>query len=620
MVFGLAAAVAVAAAICLVAAKARKKYRRLTSTMLVSLLLSLLVIPGAFTTSAFGATAGAKARATASHAVFFDGKKYEISSVVKSSPATNAEKGETAPPSKEEPSNEPTPPGIVYQDDVKFVEPVSWDGAHSGQEISITVPSKYADSLKIGDKVVAKPNDEDYEGTCLILTSIEQTEQGVVLKGTAPELDDIVKSICASGTSQEGIIIKPADGVEIESSASNARRISASDRVEGDTVSLKVKKYGLSLSFKHAVNYSIDYNAGNLKELKLVFEFEEKAKAKFQAKEELEHELCALYFPTEVPGLWVKADCSIKVSASGSVSLSVSNVTSIGVERTKETSFVFENKPSADIALEAEVKTSLGVSGGLTILGHLDLAKLTLEAGIKFVSDSPELRDNGMVCLDMETSAYGVLDGGCMNGSIGFSHDIADMKLNGLHFENGSPVDKCTWTNVPGMGEGGGDRPDPDTPGSESDKYGETPIFTTGGYGERLAEPFNINAGKSMQIGAVGASTTIGSSWWFINYDCAPGTIFKLTYINDDGSIASENVSAFTSFGTTNNRCAGEPLKIEVYSGRVTVTSLQAWAAPPCTAGTCEPISEPFRIVQKPESLSTGKLSSSPQRMTSNRF
>lgn len=602
LVFGLAAIVVVAAAICLVAAKARKRDRRLTSTMVVSLLLlSLLVIPSTFTTSAFGATDEARARATASHAILIDGKKYEISSVVKSSPATNAGKGEAAPPSQEEP-NESTPPGIVYQDDVKFVEPVSWDGAHNEQEISIIVPSKYADSLKIGDKVVAKPNDEDYEGTCLILTSIEQTEQGVVLKGTAPELDDIVKSICASGTSQEGIIIKPADGVEIESSASKARRISASDRVEGDTVSLKVKKYGLTLSFKHAVNYSIDYNAGNLKELKLVFEFEEKAKAKFQAKEELEHELCALYFPTEVPGLWVKADCSIKVSASGSVSLSVSNVTSIGVERTKETSFVFENKPSADIALEAEVRTSLGVSGGLTILGHLDLVKTTLEAGIKFVSNSPELRDNGMVCLDMETSAYGVIDGDYLNGSLGFSHDIADIKLDGLHFENGAPVEKCTWVKEPDTEE-----PNPGTPGSENDKYGETPIFTTGGYGERLAEPFNINAGKSMQIGAVGASTTIGSSWWFINYDCAPGTIFKLTYINDDGSIASENVSAFTSFGATNNRCAGEPLKIEVYSGRVTVTSLQAYSAPPCTAGTCEPISEPFRIVQKTESLSTGE-------------
>lgn len=608
LVFGVAATMTVAAIACFAAIKARKRDRNLTSRTLTSLLLlSLLVVPGTFTTLAFGATASTEARAPASHTILFGGKEYEISSLVKSNPATNTEKEETTPPSTDEPSSEPTPPGIVYQNDVKFVEPVSWNGAHNEQEIEITVPSEYAESLKIGDKVVAKPSDEDYEGTCLVLTSVEQTEQGVVLKGTVPELDDIVKSIRDNGTSQEGIIVKPADDVEIETASGKMKRISAADRIEGDTVSFNIKKYGLKLSLSSALNYSIDYNAGHLKELKLVFELEEKVQAKFQAKETLEHELCTLYFPTNVPGLWVKADCSITISASGSISLSVSNVTSVGVERTEKTSFVFENEPSTDIALEAEVRTGLGVSGGITILGHLDMADVTLEAGVKFVSGSPEPRDNGMVCLDMKTSAYGALNGDFLNGSIGFNHDIANVDLDGLHFENGSLVGKCTWTNAPGTGEGGGVRPGPDNPGSENDKYGETPIFTAGGYGERLAEPFNINAGKTMQIGEVGASTTIGSSWWFINYECAPGTIMKLTYINADGSIASEDVSAFTSFGATNNRCAGEPLKIEVLAGRVTVTSLQAYSAPPCTAGTCEPADEPFRIDQKPVKLSPGE-------------
>lgn len=609
LALGVAAAAIIAAIACFAVAKARKRDRDLASRTLISLLLfSLLVVPSAFTTLAFGATANTETQATASHTILVGGKKYEISSLVKSNPATNTEKGETVPPSTDEPSNEPTPPGIVYQDDVKFVEPVSWSGAHNEQEIEIIVPTEHAESLKIGDKVVAKPNDDDCEGTCLILTSIEQTEQGVVLKGTIPELDDIVKSIRDSGTSQEGIIVEPADGVEIDTSADKARRISSSGHIDQGKAKFKIKKYGLTFTLKQSMDYAIDYSWGNLKELEIRFNYEEQAKVTFQKKEKFSCELCTFYFPTNVPELWIKADAFLEVSASGSLSLSYSNIKTIGLQYLEgDRSFVYENKPSTDTALKASAECELGVEGGLSLLGCLDLTMFSLSGDVELTCQSPVIRDNGMVCLDIDASTKGKIGCSVLEDLITFERDFSKVKVDVLHFENGSLVDKCTWTDAPGTGEGGGVRPDPDDPGSENDKYGETPIFTTGGYGERLAEPFNINAGKSMQIGEVGASTTIGSSWWFINYECAPGTIMKLTYINADGSIASEDISAFASFGATNNRCAGEPLKIEVLSGRVTVTSLQAYSAPPCTAGTCEPVDEPFRIDQKPAKLSPGE-------------
>lgn len=605
--------IVVIAAIIVVTIRKRRGNRLLSVMLIVGLVTCGLSLPHV----AFANEVTSSHSSTNSIAVNLAGEDYVVGVLVQSQTKTNI---------NDDPANggndgnqnggEPVP-GITYQDDVVVINGEYWENADlDNSALSIHVFGGYPKEIKIGDKIVAEPNEKNPFGTTLIVTSIKKMKDGITIEGDEPEINEIIKSIYANGVSETDVHFVPAENVEVEVDDENseytesgsgiARRsllpdVNWSGAIEGGKLTVKLKEYGLTFSITPSVDYVIDYREGDLKELKLAFNLEEKIKANFKMKYEHEIPIGEVYFPTEVPGLWIKGEAVGKLSASGEISFSVKNTTTIGFQyKNKEWSPICSNSPTADAGFEAKLKASLEVNASAAIFGCLDLAETGLEGSFSYKPDTPVVRDSGMVCLDMVTSFDSSINASAMEGLLKYSVDLVESEMGRMHFEDMKLVKDCTWKEEK-------DPEDSEDDELESDKYGETPQFNSGAYGERLVEPFNINAGKSMQFGAVGASMTIGSSWWFINYECAPGTIFKMTYLNSDGTTQEAFTTGFTSFGKTDNRCAGEPILIEVYLGRVTITSLYAYSAPPCTAGACDVVSYPLHISDQSISLKMGE-------------
>lgn len=603
------------AAVAVFSVKRRQGGRLLSALLVVSLAAGGLVVPK----DAFAAQDATPHRSDDALTLDYDGTEYVVGVVVSSHTKTKDNNGSGSNDNDVEQDSGGTTPGITYQDDVIVVGGEYWTNRGTNADaFTILVSSAYPESIEVGDKIAAEPNDENPFGIAFVVVSVEEVEAGVLIRGLQPEMDDIIKSIYANGTSDSDVRFKPSDNVEIDNGEETSGVFSAqneiaafsllsgvdwSGTVEASKITVKLKDQDLSFSFKPSLDYAIDYRIGDLRELKLIFNLEQKVKTSVKLKNEVEIPIGELYFPTEVPSIWIKGEAVGKISLSGEISFSVKNVTTLGFQyKNDDWKWVADNSSSAEVGFDAALKASLDISAGVTILGCLDLGEVGLEGGFSYEPDSPVIRDTGMICLDMVTSFESSLKVSAVEGLITNSVDLVGEELGRMHFEDTALVKECTWKEE--------EAPDPEEPGDEgleSDKYEETPQFNSGAYGDRLVEPFNINAGKSMQFGAVGASTTIGSSWWFINYDCAPGTIFKMTKMKADGTTEESLVNAFVGFGTTNNRCAGEPVLIEVFLGRVTVTSLYAYSAPPCTAGVCETVDYPLHISDASLALKVGE-------------
>lgn len=307
-------------------------------------------------------------------------------------------------------------------------------------------------------------------------------------------------------------------------------------------------------------------------------------------------------FTTPVPGLTISADFYLVFSASGEAKIEAKLSTGAGFEFDgKRLEPVSTSDFSYNAFFDAEVGAGLKPELTLAIYS-LGMADVAPEAGVKVEGSFARYKPD-LTCADLSAWVYMDIAVGEGDTALGFVMNVLDMekeyhplnkdnsKISSIHVENGKIVSKCTAVGdlKPGGDGGEGDIPEP-----EDNGYGETPIFrgdATGGafgYGNYLAEPFNVPAGKAVSIGGSDhKDVTFG-------YSCDPGTVYKLTKKEWDGSVVSESVNAFVYSGSPwYDDCIWE---IEVYCGRVVIDDITAWGPPPVSLKNCAAIKYPLRI------------------------
>lgn len=585
-----------AIAACLLA----KRYRKQTLSAILA--FGMIACGISFPTLALAKENVTDHSASNSITLNFDGKDYVVGVSVSSQTKTNSSSDDSGNGDQGAGST----PSLIYQDDVKVIEGESWEN-NSSNGLSIVVPVSVGKEIGVGDKIAAEPNADNPFGTCMIVTSVEETDEGMVIRGVEPSLDDIVKSIYDSGTSSTGVQVVPAEGVEVESSSEESVSPYASSRafsfgidesgtVKGDTLKFNIKKYNLSFSLTPSLDYVVDYRIGDLRELSLAFNLEQKASANFEAKNEFEHELAALYFPTNIPGLWIKADAVAKFSISGSMEISVKNVTTVGFKyKSGKPSWICENDPKLNVGFDAKLRAAIGVEAGVTILGKLDLAKGTFEDGVSFKPEKPVVRENGSVCVDLTTTYDSSLKLSLLEGAITKSHKLNETKLGRIHSEDFEIVDKCTWDDHTDDSDNPSDvnpsNPDKDDPIPSEPEYGTEVKWVQNKEEWDIEEPFYVFEGTSLYIPH---STWENGVLLFVQpslaWDIDKGSVVRETLFYKDGSTYSstliDNASIGTGFGWD---CIGA--KYEVLKGKMLFRGIHMFDAtepPELTFGACE--------------------------------
>lgn len=506
--------------------------------------------------------------------------------------------------------------GIVLKPGVVEVQPEHWFVLSPDGKTAI-VDAEAAKLLEDGCVAVFYPGNDNNEGMSMRVSSLSQYGEGNAyqVSGSEVQLDDVVESINISGTSAKVVGCEFSDDIVVSSgdegdiaTASVTRGVSVADAIEFEDLKMTLAE-GASLTLKPSIDYSLIYKSGDLKECSLVANSEAMLLFEWSDKKDFEQKIFTATFATSVPGVTVQADFYLVAHASGEVTMEATYTGSAGFEYKDECiSPVAESELSYKASFEADLKGGLKPAAALEFVGF-GLADASCELGVGVTGELRQ-RSESFVCADM--TAYTYIDVNVGNGDtlLGGAMDLLKVekeyhpvtkknspKFN-IHVENGESVKECTWSEDD-KESGSGDKGDIEVmPGDTGypelldNGYGETPKLEnmTGwtSYFNKLVEPFNVCAGKSVSIGGPDYSAVA------IGYECAEGTVFKLSKKSWSGEVIYEETLANVYFGSPwFDDCVWT---IEVLCGRVTVTNITAWTVPPVTLGECETIPYPLNL------------------------
>ena len=493
-------------------------------------------------------------------------------------------------------SQMPTAPeGIVYQDNVVEVPAVDYSGLQGG---TVTISGTSASKIVPYETIILlEPTQDNPTGSALEVASIDWQGDSAVVGTSEADFSDVVKTMKVSGSTSEVYSLSPdVDVVEPEQIV--AQSVDSKSTLKLDSYSFEPFD-GMTVKLSPSIEYSFDFSWGTVNECKLVANVNADVDYERASSLSKSVKLFSSVFSTPVPGLVISADFYLVCHANGEVKIEANLSAGAGVEFDgSRMNSVSTSGLSYSGSFEAKVGAGVNPELHLKYFG-LGIADVSPELGIN-VEGTLAQYDASLTCADLSAWVYADVEIGKSGTVLGWTMDLLDIdttyhplnkdnsKIYAIHVENGKIVDKCTMASKPVGGDGG----EGDIPELKDNGYGEMPKLENRSewtyYCNKLVEPFNVPAGKSAAIGGAGYSAVT------FGYDCDPGTVFRLKKVSWDGTVESDSLSAFVSFGRPwSDDCIWV---IEVYCGRVVIDDITAWSPPPVAIGTCEIIKYPLRI------------------------
>lgn len=506
-----------------------------------------------------------------------------------------------------------TPEGIVYQDNVLVFSSDNWEKL-SSDGLSATLLSDDAQNVNVGDVVALEASEFNPDGASIVVEHISDSNDGVVVSGSAAKYEQVIKSINVSGTVKAGASqFVPAEGVVVLDGSTTrgyARiGVEADNAVDLGEFDLEVAE-GCVVSINPTINYDIDIDGLDIHTLDISASCPAAFTLEYNDTTEMSDKLLgSVRIPTEI-GITIGADLYVTASASGEVSVHAEITPNVGVSYeggelspyADAGEFLYDGMFSAQVRAGVRPAIVIGVVG-------LDIVDFGSEVGGVIQGDLI-VRNPELTCANLAAWMYADISIGESEGTVcnmlGLTNRFSVIDENNSpkwdkHVENGIEVPECTYIE-----EQPSDPTEDDyQPELGDNGYGEEPILDnlTGpsAYHNKLVEPFNIYAGHSVSIGDGSNFSSLA-----IGYSCDPGTIFKLTKLDSEGNTIDEEINAFVGFGRPWH---GDYVwKIEVLCGRVTINEITAWSPPPVSLGTCESVAYPLHISDTNLTMSVGEM------------
>lgn len=307
-----------------------------------------------------------------------------------------------------------------------------------------------ADSLPCdvdeGDVVVLKPTQGNPEGAAIEVGSMVEQGDDVVLYGEAPDLVDVVERLDVEGfTLSEGIEATPAEGVEMVRDGASAR-----DATDMGTFEFNYK--GVAIKLSPSAEFKVEYGFFNVQEAYVALNLDEEVTGRLVGGSAniVDEKLADLSLPTNIPGLFLNVSLWVEVSATSEVTLTWSCERALGA-RYKDGEFSSLFKDDRDVSIDMDGSVRAGVDGAVSLdVCRMPVVDASLGGGAEFTADEVNVRDNGMVCLDLTSSLYvdvGIGQHESLMHDLGlsWSMDLANCKVGSLHLEDMMPVVECTW-------------------------------------------------------------------------------------------------------------------------------------------------------------------------------
>ena len=493
-------------------------------------------------------------------------------------------------------SQMPTAPeGIVYQDNVVEVPAADYSGLQGG---SVTISGISAPKIVPYETIILlEPTQDNPTGSALKVASVDWQGDSAVVSANEAGFSDVVKTMKVSGSTSEVYSLSPnVDVVEPEQIV--AQGVDSKGTLKLDSYGFEPFD-GMTVKLSPSIEYSFDFSWGKVNECKLVANINADVDYEWASSLSKSVKLFSSVFSTPVPGLVISADFYLVCHANGEVKIEADLFAGAGIEFDgSKVNPVSTSGLSYSGLFEAEVGAGVNPELRLRYFG-LGIANVSSELGLN-VEGTLAQYDASLTCADLSAWVYADVEIGKSDTVLGWAMDLLDIdttyhplnkgnsKIYAIHVENGKIVDRCTMSNKPVGGDGGKG----DIPELEDNGYGETPKLENRSewtyYCNKLVEPFNVPAGKTVAIGGTGHSAIA------FGYGCDPGTVFRLKKVSWDGVVESDSLSAFVSFGQPwYDDCIWI---VEVYCGRVVIDDITAWSPPPVSFGTCEPIKYPLRL------------------------
>lgn len=524
--------------------------------------------------------------------------------------------------------------GVVYQDGVVVLGPEEW--VEIGEDgTSIVVTPSSAERISNGTVVVALPGNGNVTGTTVKASSVSDVDDGALVVGSSPELNEVVKYINAEGSTSSLVGFELAKDVTAirKSDAHTPSVASMRDNIVEDTITsediLEAANLGdfdfeivdgLVLSLDPSIDYSIHYELLAIHECRLVANADVSLTYdwKYEGPDEFRKRLASAWFSTPIPGLTVYADFSVVASVNGEVHIEATLDASAGFEyENGDFSIIAEKDLDYTASFEALLKAGVSPYVTLQLVG-LNLADLTAEAGAA-VEGSLIQRSDELTCADMGAWMYIDLMLGKDSG-LGTVLDLLDVDLEyhplnqdnsprwDIHVENGAVVDECTWKEDDedadgplGPGDPGfGDFEDDGSVYPEyedNDASDELQLIQESGGGNKLAEDFNLYQGSSITV------TSNDNRAPTIAYVLDPGTLIRITEWDFETNEAKTEIIPWSGLCYV---FEGHYGKIEVLCGRAVIYSIQSWGTPEVELGACEVIPYPLRLSKLELNMSMG--------------
>ena len=506
--------------------------------------------------------------------------------------------------------------GIVYRPDVVVINDyaIGEDGSYQFDR------EKY--SVSEGSKVAFVPNDDNPKGSAGVVT--EDVDSAVAIE-QASSLEEIFESVSIHETAYSSDLsqVEFADGVTVV----DEPRLLAEGSVE-EKLSIKVKfpldEAEVQVKFTPGIRMDLEWTAlKGFSRLDVALLNELSVEVSGDIKAKYERDLTKTPIPVYVGGgVYVGVTPVFKCSASGTISVEfeVSSEAGVVVERNHIGTY-WDSSIDAKAKLEGKLSASISPYLFATLLS-IEVVDFQLDVGVQGTADA-ELRPTGLLCENIKANPFATITCGKNTNWMKSLNLSLDKKLMTekncpenlrlvLHFENEQLVPECTWDptsvnpdkpedpSVPEQGDGDGGKGA--IPEIEDNGYSDVPVLAdlsgSTSYYNKLVEPFNVNAGKSVTIGASRESAVA------IGFDCAPGTIYRLTERSWTGEVESSELNAFVSSARP---WYGDTIYcIEVLCGRVTVTEITAWNPPTVSIGACEGVEYPFSLSDSAVSMKPG--------------
>lgn len=491
---------------------------------------------------------------------------------------------------------------VIRQDNVVEVSPSTY--TEKGDDISVT--GDIASNIENGTVLLLAPKPSNPTGSAVKVISTDKKGSTLTASTTKADFSDVVKTMQVSG-STNSVASFESDTEEVQAETFSSA-IAPRSGLDLGTKTFKPID-GMTVTIKPSIDYEFDYSWGKLNKCKLVANVNANFDYEWSYSTDKSVKLFSSTFNTPVAGLYIDADFYLVLHASGEVDIEAKLTANAGFSFDgKRVSPVSGNSFSYEAYFDAQVGAGFKPDLCLKYFG-IGIADVAPEAGVT-VEGQMNQHGTELTCADLSAWIYVDLYVGKGDTVLGLAMDLvgvektyhpvtkANSKVWRIHSENGKVVGECTWLSRPqGDGQGG------TIPELEDNGYGEVPILDnlTGasGYCNKLVEPFNIPAGKTVTIGGSGHTSVAFA------YDCDPGTVFRLVKAQWDGTVITDDVNAFTSSGRPWH---GDYVwTVEVLCGRVVVDDITGWSPPPVSVGECQAIDYPLRISDSTLTIREGK-------------